>query len=529
MLQFFSQENKDQDTRSLYFVSEVNQYEVYGKLMNLNADFRNTVYYREVDTDFLYKFYEFIYQYACCYVPVKERNVESVFELIRMSVPLGEADCVLVQYLNEEYNQNKNSKRLSRIIPLLNEIKPKITYKNIVDAMKVFYFCFLYESVYSTDYSETMLDIHDMVDETLKLIMSTSGKLSYERPLSELERQELESKQDFVKDIEVFLNNNTPKTICEYLDKYIVGQDDAKKQISINVYYYLKRIANPDIKMTTNNNILMVGPSGCGKTEIIRTLKNFLPIPVIIYDVSSLTSSGYKGDNKDNILRPLVDTDGVALVFLDEFDKICSPSITSNGINFSYETQGQLLSMIEGNTIPIDDGAAYVNTENTFFIAGGAFENMKIASKKSDAPKMIGFGNSQKEEKKQEPNDYKVAITDVIKYGLRPELAGRFSSVITLYPLSDEQLHGIVTNYISQFEKMINKKVTVDKNDLNSEIKTNVLGCRHIKQIINDILKDALFQAPEHPDSKEVKIEKTENGFITSFTKARGRKKKAEV
>ena len=365
-----------------------------------------------------------------------------------------------------------------------------------------------------------------MIDETLKLIMTTSGKLSYERPLNDAEKQNIETQQNFHKDIEDFLNKNTPKTICEYLNQYIIGQDDAKKQISINVYYYLKRIIDPNVKMTTNNNILMVGPSGCGKTEIIRTLKNFLPIPVIIYDVSSLTSSGYKGDNKDNILRPLIDTNGIALVFLDEFDKICSPSITANGTNFSYETQGQLLSMIEGNMIPIDDGAAYINTENTFFIAGGAFENMKIASKKSDAPKMIGFGMSSKIEEKSSENDYKVAITDVIKYGLRPELAGRFSAVITLYPLTDEQLHGIVTNYVSQFEKMINKKILFDKNELNSEIKTNILGCRHIKQIINDILKDALFQAPEFPDSNTVEIVKKDNCFETKFVKPKKKKTK---
>ena len=142
MLQFFSQENKDPETRGMYFVSEVNQYEVYGKLMTLNADFRDTVYYREIDTDFLYKFYEFIYQYAVCYVPAKERCVESVFELIRMSIPLGESDCVLIQYLNEEYSQNKNSKRLAKLLPLVEEIKHRFTYKNIVDAMKVFYFCF---------------------------------------------------------------------------------------------------------------------------------------------------------------------------------------------------------------------------------------------------------------------------------------------------------------------------------------------------------------------------------------------------
>lgn len=513
----------------MYFVSEVNQYEVYGKLMTLNADFRDTIYYREIDTDFLYKFYEFIYQYAMCYVPAKERCVESIFELIRMSISLGESDCVLIQYLNEEYNQNKSSKRLAKLLPLIEEIKPRFTYKNIIDAMKVFYFCFLYESVYTTNFSETMMEVHDMIDDTLKLVMSTSGKLSYERPLNDVEKQSIESQKTFLNDISDFLKDNTPKTICEYLDKYIIGQDDAKKQISISIYYYLKRIVDPNVKMTTNNNILMVGPSGCGKTEIIRTLKNFLPVPVIIYDVSSLTSSGYKGDNKDNILRPLIDTNGIALVFLDEFDKICSPSITANGTNFSYETQGQLLSMIEGNMIPIDDGAAYINTENTFFIAGGAFEGMKIASKKSDAPKMIGFGSIPKTEGVSDKNDYKVAITDVIKYGLRPELAGRFSSIITLYPLSDEQLHGIVSNYVSQFENLIGKKVSFDKNEINSEIKTNVLGCRHIKQIINDILKDALFQAPDFPDAKEVRIKKTDNGFVTDFVKTKSRSSKAKV
>ena len=135
----FAPENKDQETRTMYFMSEINQYEVYGKLMTLNADFKDNVYYREIDTDFLYKFYEFIYQYAFCYIPAKDRCVESVFELIRMSIPLGETDCVLIQYLNEEYNQNKTSKRLTKLLPMIEELKPRFTYKNIVDAMKAFF------------------------------------------------------------------------------------------------------------------------------------------------------------------------------------------------------------------------------------------------------------------------------------------------------------------------------------------------------------------------------------------------------
>jgi ATP-dependent Clp protease ATP-binding subunit ClpX len=205
------------------------------------------------------------------------------------------------------------------------------------------------------------------------------------------------------------------------------------------------------------------------------------------------------------------------LVFLDEFDKICTPNITSTGTNFSYETQGQILSMIEGNTIPIDDGAAYINTRNTLFIAGGAYEGMEIESKKKfEKQKSIGF-STKSEVVDENSRDYKVAITDVIKYGLRVELAGRFSTVVTMYPLTDEELHGVVNKYISYYEKMLQKKIVFDKDEINSEIKRNSLGCRHIKQIIYDILTNALFEAPMYPDAKQVKITKDKEIYKTEF------------
>ena len=488
----------------------------------ISVDFNDSIFYKEVNYDFLLDFFEFIYKYISFYVSSENTTQETLISILCLCIPepstgLSAIATSLEQTRVRLGDKIKEKKKEAEVYTAFDRIKDDLSYKNVIDAIKIYYFSFLFENVCANYDISSLNSIYGELERSFQNNISSSPNFTYQKETIEEVYQSDDpnenmlnlSYEDILKNVEKFLEKNSPKTIYDYLNTYIVGQDKAKMQISIGVYYYLKKLVNPDM-VDTNNNMLMVGPSGCGKTEIVRVLQKFLPIPVIIYDIASLTCAGYKGDSKDNILRPLAGTNGIALVFLDEFDKICTPNITASGTNFSYETQGQILSMIEGNTIPIDDGEAYINTRNTLFIAGGAFENMEIASKKKNSKEtIIGFATNNIEENEDEDiHNYKVAITDVIKYGLRTELAGRFSSIITLYPLTEEELHGVIMKYISYYEKMLNKKISFKKNELNTEIKTNVLGCRHIKQIIYEILTPALFEAPIHPDKKTVKISK---------------------
>lgn len=534
MLDFFSPENRNKTTRRDYFSEKISRYLVLNKLNMLSVDFNDNMVYKDVNFEYQLDFFEFIYKYITFYIPSENINPETTLSILCLCLPNPNGDAPPISFALEQTRARlgdkvKVQKKEAGVYTAYDRVSEEMTYKNVIDAIKIYHFSFMFEISCTNETVNTINFFHNELDRIFKNNLVNTPNFSYEKEMmvkaqdtsnDPNERLLDMSFGELIKNIENFLKTNSPKSIYDHLCKYIVGQDQAKIQISIGVYYYLQKLVTPNV-LDTNTNMLMVGPSGCGKTEIIRVLQTFLPIPVIIYDVASLTCAGYKGDNKDNILRPLVGTDGVALVFLDEFDKICTPNITSTGTNFSYETQGQMLSMIEGNTIPIDDGEAYINTRNTLFIAGGAFENMQIESKKKfEKKKSIGFASVSSDEKVDEnSHDYRVAITDVTKYGLRTELAGRFSTVITLYPLTDEELHGVVRKYISYYETMLNKKISFKKDELNAEIKTNTLGCRHIKQIIYDILTPALFEAPMHPECKTVKItkDKKENKFNTMF------------
>lgn len=529
MIEFFAPAHKKQSVRRDYFADKISQYMVLNKTGMLSVDFDDSISYKEVNFEVLVDFFDFVYKYITFFVPTERICPEAVISVLCLCVPRGDTN---VPPLTASLEQTRLrlgdkvnvSKRESDVYNAYDRIKDEMTVKNMIDAVKIYHFTYVFENSCTTETYPTFQHFQSELDTMFKNCIAQSPRFSYEKEMlfqdtdsgDPNERMLGLSRDEIIKKVETFLKTNTPKTIYDHLCQYIVGQEQAKRQISIGVYYYLQKLVTPNL-VDTNSNMLMVGPSGCGKTEIIRVLQSFLPIPVIIYDVASLTSAGYKGDNKDNILRPLSNTDGVALVFLDEFDKICTPNITSTGTNFSYETQGQILSMIEGNTIPIDDGSAYINTRNTMFIAGGAYEGMEIeAKKKFEKQKTIGF-STKTEVVDENSRDYKVAITDVIKYGLRVELAGRFSTVVTLYPLTDEELHGVVMKYISYYEKIIGKHIEFDKDELNKEIKTNTLGCRHIKQIIYDILTNALFDAPMHPEAKTIKLVKNNDIYETSF------------
>lgn len=310
--------------------------------------------------------------------------------------------------------------------------------------------------------------------------------LNFERDICE-NFSEKETKNQ-ISEIKSFLKKNTPKTIYEYLNKHIVGQDEAKRDVSTFIYMYLTKIAYPELNLQ-KHNFIMIGPSGCGKTEIMRCLKNFLPIKLIIYDVSSLTSAGYKGDNKENILKQFLELEeDIGIVFLDEFDKIC---MTESEKNFNYSVQGQLLSMIEGSEILIESEFedVIIDTSNLLFIAGGAFEDLQNKKCKQT----VGF-NSSICSLSQNNNEKTITIEDLLKYGLRTELAGRFQGLVQLHKLTKQELEILTRKILKEYEDLLGIHIKLSDKLLKEKFIENKLGCRYIRYELNKWMKNIIFE-----------------------------------
>lgn len=313
----------------------------------------------------------------------------------------------------------------------------------------------------------------------------------YENPNFEEDICENVSKKELknqILEIKTFLKQNTPKTIYEYLNKHIVGQDKAKRDVSTFIYMYLTKIAYPELQLQ-KHNFIMIGPSGCGKTEIMRCLKKFLPVKLIIYDVSSLTSAGYKGDNKENILKQFLELeDEFGIVFLDEFDKIC---MTESEKNFNYSVQGQLLSMIEGTEMLIESEFedVIIDTSNLLFIAGGAFEDLQNKKIKQ----AVGF-NSSIDSQCENNNEKTITIDDLLKYGLRTELAGRFQALIQLHKLTKQELEILTKKILKEYENLLGISIKLSDKLLKEKFIENKLGCRYIRYELNKWMKDIIFE-----------------------------------
>lgn len=331
--------------------------------------------------------------------------------------------------------------------------------------------------------------------------------------------------------IQKFLEEYKPYKIKEYLDKYIIGQEEAKKIVSTSIYNHMIAIAHPELNLK-KNNILMVGPSGCGKTEIMRVLSKILPIPLSIFDTSGMSQNGWKGDKKvkDAVKELVLKTNDVSLaehgiIFLDEFDKMCRPAFTSNGENVSVHIQGEILAMIEGTSVEVSLAGEdviglteLVDTKNILFICAGAFDGIQdIVKNEKNKGASIGI-NSQLKDTKSEMKASDITKETIIKFGVTPELAGRLTITTVLNKLTKDDMYNILTqcenNVIDELKSIVKTGYGVDVEIRKDAIQSLIdklcmdVGARGLRSVVFEYFNSILFDISSRKDIKKVIVGK---------------------